>query len=123
MGAKALRFNSLNSLLKGVRHLHNRLLQLVGVDPKEVVVGVPKVDAVVVLVMVGVVVGCPNSSSVPLLSIKVGGGEDLLSPNSSMVSLLSIKAGAGEGLISKEVGDMVVVALAEESVVWAVART
>lgn len=95
VGVKALR---LNALLKGVHHPNNRLLLLPqeGLDPKEAEVGVPKEDEEA---MVGAaVVGCPNSNMVPLLNIKVG---------------------EGEGLLSKEAVEGM--AVAEVVVVWAVA--
>lgn len=96
VGVKALR---LNTLLKGVHHRPNNKLLLLpqeGLDPKEAEVGVPKEDEEA---MVGAaVVGCPNSNMVPLLIIKVG---------------------EGEGLLSKEAVEGM--AVAEVVVVWAVA--
>lgn len=133
-----------NTPLRGVLHLNNRLLYLEvqdpreGEDPKEGEAGLPKVD-VGVTEADGVVVGCPNNNMVLPLSIKEevgedipspnsnmvlpliikeGVGEDLLSLNNSMVAHLSIKAEEREDLLSKEVVDMAV-AEVDMVVVWA----
>ena len=95
VGVKALR---LNTLLKGVHHRPNNKLLLLpqeGLDPKEAEAGVPKEEE-----EGAAAVGCPNSNMVPLLIIKVG---------------------EGEGLLSKEAVEDMAVAEVVVVVVWAVA--
>lgn len=120
VGVKVLRANTL-ILLRGVLRLLNRLLlhrEEEDRDPKgvEVMVVHHKVDVAAAMVVVvgrvmvvggAVAMGCHNSSMAALLSIKVGGGEALLS-----------KEGAVDIVVAAE--DMVV-AEAGEVVVWAVA--